>query len=88
MSLHRAFLWLGVGYVVAIGVVFVRGAGIPAALLTIPSWYLVGALTFALPEKWIASAVSWWGNLVALLLSASLNVCALYWLVRGVVKRQ
>ena len=82
MRVNAAVLGVGACYVIGIGMMFAAGWGIPAAYLTMPSWSLVAGLLAVLPEAALNAAFSWMGNLVALMVSASLNVGALYWIVR------
>lgn len=77
---------IGIVYVVAIAVLYVRGAGIAAAYLTMPAWFLVGAiavlLTLVAPDSVLdATLFLWAGNLVALLVSATLNVGGVYFVL-------
>jgi hypothetical protein len=82
MTVNVAVLGVGACYVIGIGVMFAVGWGIPAAFLTAPSWSFVVVLLTVLPQAALDAATSWTGNLLALTLSASLNVGALYWMVR------
>ena len=81
MKLRTVILIVGSFYVAGIGLMFALGLGIPAAYLTMPSWYLVAGPTLFLPESLFAVVSSEVGNLVLLMLSAALNVAAVYGLV-------
>lgn len=78
---QRAALIASATYVVSMGVLFAGGAGILAAYLTLPaSWFVIGNLSeqVARGSAFDAALSSWAGNLVLLLLSAMLNVAAVY----------
>jgi hypothetical protein len=82
-----AVVVIGLSYVAGIGVLYVREAGIAAAYLAMPAWFLIGAisllLTSVMPDSILdATLFSWAGNLVALLVSAALNVAGVYLVVR------
>ena len=83
-TVGKAALVLGVAYIAAISVLFVRGAGILAAYLTMPAWFLVGALSLQTsPGSNVDAALSsWTGNLLMLTVSAALNAAAVYGVVR------
>ncbi len=85
---QRAVVVLGITYIAAIGLLFVRGAGILAAYLTMPAWLLVGTLTLWLPpgSTFDSAASSWTGNLVLLLVSATINVAGVFVVARLVSK--
>ena len=65
---------LGTAYIATLSVLFIGGAGILAAYLAMPAWLLVGALIFRAPESVFLASSSWGGNLILLVVSASLNV--------------
>ena len=48
MTTRSVVLAVGVAYFAGIGVLFIRGEGILAAYLTMPAWFLVGALSLPL----------------------------------------
>lgn len=86
-----AVIGVGIVYVVAIVVLHVRGAGIVAAYLTMPAWFLVAGISMALSAVSPGSALdamlfSWSGNLVALIVSGALNVAAAFAVVRLISK--
>jgi len=79
-------------YIVGIGALYVRDLGILAAYLTMPAWYLIGTLvllaTSIIPGPALdASLFTWTGNLVVLVLSATLNVASIYFVMRRLSKK-
>ncbi len=78
MKWRAVILGVGALYIVSVGVMFVFGLGIPAAYLTMPGWFVISVPTTLLPSGAFDVAASWTGNLVILMLSAALNVAALY----------
>jgi hypothetical protein len=80
----NAVLVMGLAYVVGIAMLYAFGEGIAAAYLTLPGGLPVFYLTdWAPPDSVLEAAIiSWTGNLVALLVSAVLNVAGVYVLVR------
>lgn len=80
----KAVLAIGLAYLVGIAMLYVFGEGIAAAYLTFPGglpvFHLIDWLS---PNSALEAAViSWTGNLVALLVSAALNVAGVYVVVR------
>ena len=86
-----AVVVIGLAYIAGISVLYVRGAGILAAYLTMPAWFLVGAVGLLLASVMSDSTLdatlfSWAGNFGALLISAALNVAGVYFVVRHLSK--
>lgn len=87
----RAVVVIGVTYIVGVSALYTRGLGIPAGYLTMPASNVVLYLTLLL--AWIANAsmletaFGWTGNLVLLVLSATLNVVGVYLVVRRLSKK-
>jgi hypothetical protein len=82
---------IGFVYIAIVGALYLQGAGIVAAYLTIPGWLAIGAIALLIaslaPESPLAEMmVSWGGNLTALLLSAAINVAGVYLLARQLSK--
>jgi hypothetical protein len=77
-------LVIGLAYLVGIAMLYVVGEGIAAAYLTMPGGLPVFQLVDLVPRSSAleAAVLSWTGNLVALLVSAALNVAGLYVVVR------
>jgi hypothetical protein len=91
MDLARIVLLTGVAYVVLLGVMFVRGAGIAAAYFAMPGWYVVAGaalvLEFIVPTSTTAWLYSWTSNLILVILSGVLNVTAAYWFTSTIATR-
>ena len=85
----RAVLALGLAYVVGVALLYVAGEGIAAAYLTFPSGLAVFRVIAWVPpdSAFRAAVISWTGNLIVLLVSATVNVAGLYAVVRLVSKR-
>jgi hypothetical protein len=82
---------IGLAYIAGVGVLYVREAGILAAYLTMPAWFVVGGLSLQLtsltPDSALdATLFSWSGNFVGLVVSAALNVAGVYLVVRRLSK--
>lgn len=73
---------LGTAYIAGLSMLFIGGAGILAAYLAMPGWLLVGALIFRAPESVFSAFSSWGGNLILLVVSAALNIAAVYVVLR------
>ena len=78
MKLRTVVLLVGALYVAGIGLMYVLGLGIPAVYFTMPSGYLVAGPTLLLPESLFEVVSSEAGNFALLMLSAVLNVTAVY----------
>jgi hypothetical protein len=86
---RKAALAVGLAYIAGIVVLYVAGEGIAAAYLTFPGGVAVVRLIDWVPlDTALGSVVmSWTGNLIVLLVSATVNVTALYIVVRLLSKR-
>ena len=85
-------LALGALYIMGIGMLYVRDGGVVAAYLTMPAWFLVGALALMMgsiaPQSTLdATVFSWTGNLVALVVSAALNVAVTFLVIRRLSRK-
>jgi hypothetical protein len=87
--LSKVLLAVALAYLVAIAMLYVVGKdGIAAGLLALPGSYLVFTSVEWIPHDSLLglSLTSWTGNLLLILLSAALNLAAVYIGVRLVSK--
>jgi hypothetical protein len=81
----KVILAIGLAYCVGIAALYAIGRdGFAAAMLTLPSSFVIGHLVYWVPPKSGLESVadSWTGNLIELLISATLNVAGVYLIVR------
>lgn len=88
MTTRRLLLIVALTYIGVISILFMRREGIVAGYLTMPGWFLVGGLFQLLPPGSMlhAAALTWAGNFVLLMLSAAVNVAAVYFVIRVLPK--
>jgi hypothetical protein len=79
---RRVLATIALTYWVAIAVLALSDLLVYAAYLTMPSWYAVGAVSFLVLNVAPAaseSLFSWHGNVLLVLLAATLNALVFYW---------
>ena len=91
MNIPACVLAVGAVYVITLAAVFAHGWRIAATYLAIPAWYVVSPPFFAMAGQ-VPGTVDLLGwdtwNTLALMLSGSLNVLAMYWIARAVTPQR
>src|SRR5215510_892872 len=91
MNIPACVLAVGAVYVVTLAGMFAHGWRIAATYLAMPAWYVVSApfLAMASQVPGMVDVLGWetWNTLL-LVLGASLNVFAVYWIARTVERRK